>query len=298
MISIEVGICALNEEHNIKKILRDVSNQKSDIFKIKRILLISDGSQDKTTTYAKSLKLKNLKIIEHRERKGKSQRLTELFKMASADWLVLIDADIFLKNAYTMHNLILSGEKSGSTLVGGNPKKINTNSFTDRAMNVSAFLQEYVKEHIKNGDNVFSCHGRIMAIRSNHIKNMALPIMIQGNDAYIYFANLMSGGKFSFANNSIVLYKMPQTFCDFAKQERRFGNTINQQYKIFGEIALEEFRISKAIKFKSLFSALLKHGGWVFVYISYKILAKFYSPRKLELSSGMWDMAESTKRLE
>jgi glycosyltransferase involved in cell wall biosynthesis len=298
MISYEVGISAFNEESNIREILKDISKQKTNQFRLKQVLLISDGSTDSTVDYAKSLNLKKIKIIEGKKREGKSHRLTELFKMASADWLVLLDADVLLKDNKTIYNLLLSGLKNDATLIGGNPKKINTGTYTDRVMNVSAFLQEYIKEHLDGGNNVYSCHGRIMAINKNHIKNIPLPIMTIGNDAYIYFSNLNSGGKFIFASNSVVLYKMPQTFTDFAKQERRFGNTRGEQFKRFGDVADNEFSIGIELKIKAIILAILQHGLWVMAYILYKLAAKIYGPDASVISNGLWNTAETTKKLE
>src|SRR5581483_5630259 len=106
IITVDVGIPALNEELNIRRMLQSIGTQKQINYHIERIILLSDGSTDKTVQYAKSLKLPNLHIIEHRKRQGLAKAWYDLLHVAKADILVLLDADIELSNENTLAELV------------------------------------------------------------------------------------------------------------------------------------------------------------------------------------------------
>ena len=96
--TIWIGLPAFNEEKAIKKVLKSIINLKKKINKI-RVIIVNDGSKDKTLLNAKKFQKKlNIKIINNKKNKGLGNALYTLilfFKKKSIgnDKLVLMDCD-------------------------------------------------------------------------------------------------------------------------------------------------------------------------------------------------------------
>src|SRR3989344_6673402 len=105
-ITVSIGISAYNEEANIKKLLLSLLTQKRIGFKIKEIVILSDGSNDKTISLAKSVDSNLIKIIDRKIRRGKVIRQNEILKLINSDVLVLLDADVIPANNMLLRNLV------------------------------------------------------------------------------------------------------------------------------------------------------------------------------------------------
>ena len=96
--TIWIGLPAFNEEKAIKKVLKSIISLKKKINKI-RVIIVNDGSKDKTLLNAKKFQKKlNIKIINNKINKGLGNALYALiffFKKKSTgnDKLVLMDCD-------------------------------------------------------------------------------------------------------------------------------------------------------------------------------------------------------------
>ena len=96
--TIWIGLPAFNEEKAIKKVLKSIISLKKKINKI-RVIIVNDGSKDKTILNAKKFQKKlNIKIINNKKNKGLGNALYALilfFKKKSIgnDKLVLMDCD-------------------------------------------------------------------------------------------------------------------------------------------------------------------------------------------------------------
>ncbi len=288
---IEIGISALNEAKSIERLLHTIKDQEQSTYQITRVTVISDGSTDETVLIAKSTDLPNLMVIDSPERLGKSKRVTELVLNCEQDILVLIDADVSLGDRHALSRLVQPLLDSSATLTAGRPVKINTKRFTDRIMDVSQYMQDAVKAGIKNGHNVYACHGRLLALHREFFRTLDLPMSSVGNDAYLYFDNEKNGNGFAFVSDSIAYYKMPQSFHDFAKQQRRFSSTPNEQARIFGMKVLSEYRIPMRLKIDVITSALLKYHVYFLGYVIYRLAVRFI---RID-NKATWQVSESTK---
>jgi len=84
-------IPAYNEEKNIMKVLFEMNNYPQ-----LKVLLVDDGSRDKTAEIAKSMQAK---VLQHKKNKGKGEALNTGFKyilnsMKGTRYVVIIDADL------------------------------------------------------------------------------------------------------------------------------------------------------------------------------------------------------------
>src|SRR3989344_8272149 len=87
-----LSISAHNEGRNVLIFLRSVLEQVEIGFVLEKILVISDGSTDKTVEIARSLNHQKIEIRDYPERLGKSARLNEIYHDLASDILVQSDA--------------------------------------------------------------------------------------------------------------------------------------------------------------------------------------------------------------
>lgn len=292
-ISIEIGIPAYNESANIQTLLKSISNQVTMYCAVKTIYLLSDGSSDDTVAKAAELNIKNLRIIDSKERHGKSARMRELFSMAKTDYFLMFDADVVLANESVIDALVRPLLNRKVTLVSGHPVKVTTGTFEDKVMDVSQFLQDYIKDNLKNGQSVYACHGRAVGLKRELFENLELPFSSVGNDAYLYFFNMQNASGFEYCEQAKVMYKMPQSRRDFDKQKTRFSGTISEQAKLFGNSVYSEYKIPISLTIRALLIAFLKFHVYALVYFVWKLV-----PPKNEKAAAAWEVSESTKSLE
>ena len=86
-----VVVPAYNEEENIGKFLKELTK------KAKNIIVVDDGSTDRTSSIARKFKVK---LIRHRHNMGKSQAVITGIRAARSDAVVLIDGDNQLSPRY------------------------------------------------------------------------------------------------------------------------------------------------------------------------------------------------------
>lgn len=84
---------AYNEEKTIGKAIRLVARARIPGVK-KEIIVINDGSTDKTLISTKNVKVKGLKIINKHKNEGKGAAIIDGLKKASGNVIVIQDADL------------------------------------------------------------------------------------------------------------------------------------------------------------------------------------------------------------
>ncbi|MDD3808480.1 MAG: glycosyltransferase family 2 protein [Candidatus Pacebacteria bacterium] len=78
--------------YNAEKFIDNTINQLISSFPESEIIVINDGSQDKTLD--KINNYTNIKVINHTENLGKGRSLQDGFKTASKNFIVFTDADL------------------------------------------------------------------------------------------------------------------------------------------------------------------------------------------------------------
>src|SRR5258708_2724528 len=290
---IEIGIPAHNEEANIAHVLASIKDQSQDNFQIRQIVINSDGSTDATVSRALATGIKNLKVHDNPQRKGKPTRVGELLEDATADILVLLDADVRLASTQSLWELISPIVLHNAALVSGRPQKVMTSSSFDRIMDVSMHLQDYVKSRVNGGANVYACHGRILALHRKLYSSLVPFESWTGDDAHIYFYNQQLGGRFSYAKDAVVLFKMPQNLSDFFRQQSRFQDGRSQLAKRFGEKILTEYKVPVRVYLGAVFTAFAR---WPYPFLRYVAL-RLKGRRGYQPSLKAWVPSSTTKQL-
>lgn len=124
-MKISVVIPVFNEENTIREVIKSVQDVDID----KEIIVVDDGSTDKTKEILQNLKEDNVKVLFHDRNLGKGGALKTGFSHAKGDIIIPQDADFELApNEY--HGLIepiIKGYADvvyGSRFTGGRPRRV------------------------------------------------------------------------------------------------------------------------------------------------------------------------------
>ncbi|NOQ24309.1 MAG: glycosyltransferase [Bacteroidales bacterium] len=110
MVQISAIICAYNEEATVENILSSISK----ISRISEIIVINDGSLDKTEDIIKKIKTRiNIIDIHLPQNMGKGYALAKGVEISNSDYLVFIDADLSnltSKHVYQLVDPVINNE--------------------------------------------------------------------------------------------------------------------------------------------------------------------------------------------
>ncbi|MFH2021103.1 MAG: dolichyl-phosphate beta-glucosyltransferase [archaeon] len=130
MNSISIVIPAYNEENRIEATLKKISTY-FDKKKLKyEIVVVDDGSTDSTVKTVAQQNLKNLRIIQNNENKGKGYTIKKGFLASRMDYVLFSDADlstpikefeVFMNYVSDYDIIIGSRKKANSVLIVKQP---------------------------------------------------------------------------------------------------------------------------------------------------------------------------------
>ncbi len=297
MRKVTIGIPAYNEEQNIKILLKRIFEQKIRGAKLTQVVVISDGSTDRTVAVCKNIKDSRLKILDHKKRLGKMTRLNELLKLTKADILILLDADVLpVGNQFIQEiiNPIIRNKNIG--LVGADTESIRGSSFVEKVIAISHNFKRDIYKEIENGNNIYLCHGRARAFSKKFYSQLKWPNNFP-EDAYSYLTCLKNGFKFAFAPKAKVLFKSPTTLSDHFKQSARFIKGKKNLESFFSSsLVKHQYQIPKKLFIKSLVKFLIKSPLLMISYILISIFVKLISIR-YNVHQSKWEISLTSKRL-
>lgn len=295
-VLISVGIAAYNEEPNIKKVLTAILNQKETGWKLKEVLVLCDGCTDKTSTKAKEIQDKRITVIEDGKRKGKTQRLNELFQMFSGDILVMFDGDIGFSGNSVVTKLIQPFLKDDKVMVvGGNSRPYRPKTFVEKAVYATFSVFYESRKKIRKGNNIFGATGSILAGRSAFLKKMKLP-QIVSEDAFIYMTCISKKFKFKYVDNAVIYYKLPKNFSDYIKQVLRSNpeSVTVELEPYFGKKVHKEFHRPFSFYAKNVFMAFINNPIGVTTIMAINILCRPLHSLVIKNYNLNWFTAHST----
>jgi glycosyltransferase involved in cell wall biosynthesis len=297
--SISIGIPAYNEESNITylvtALLGQAQNLKDGV--VKELIVISDGSTDKTVELLKKIRDDRLRIISHKQRQGKVRTQNQIFRIAKSDILVLFDADVLPTNEDLLAEIIqpiLRNQKVG--LTSADTVSAEPRSVLEKIISDSHELKKIIYKRLHKGNTIYLCHGRAQAFSKELYSNLILP---EGypEDAFAYLSCLQRKLVFVFVPKTQVTFRSPAVLQDHFKQSIRFRSGQGKLKELFGkEFVEEQYRIP----FHLLVQAILQQ--WMskpFSTTSYILITLGVNVRLLFKNEYQirWQIATSSKKV-
>jgi biofilm PGA synthesis N-glycosyltransferase PgaC len=291
MLTVSIGVCAYNEERNIRACLDSIMQQSSR-FPIQEILVVSSGSNDGTDGIVRQFEGRDgrFRLLRQERREGKNSAINEFLKQAKGDILVLVNADNRLEEG-SLRYLLEPFEDEAVGVSGGHPVPVNSKDST------IGFAVHMLWEMHHRISLVHPKIGELMAFRR---LDKALPTTSQSDEDLIRIELEKRGLHGVYVAEAVVFNKGPTTVADFWKQRTRVN--IGEKYlKRWFDYQVPTWNR------RLLFTAMLgflgdnaRHPFRMAIAIGLEALARIYSSLYVALDKGdraVWNQVSSTKDL-
>jgi len=289
MINVSVGVCAYNEEKNIGNLLDRLLGIKSRKVNIKEIILVSDGSTDRTNEIISNFqrKSKKVKSIIRKKRYGKVNAINQILKKAKSQIIILESADNFPKNG-AFDKLVEPFKDKNAGITSGHIVPIN------KGNNFMTFLGKFMYKLHHEIALENPKYGEMIAFRKviKKIPNSAV------DEESIAMIITNKGYRGIYCPDAIVYNKTPTNIRDFIKQRRRIyaGHLeLKTKYKFHVPTVSNSTIFFQILKDKPY---LIKHFLKIKLAILLELYARFLGIIDLFIRKKhhyRWDIAYSTK---
>lgn len=296
-LKITIGISAYNEESNIHYLISALLSQKVTLGTVSQILIISDGSTDKTVEQSKQTADPKIQVLEHSERMGKVITQNELLKKAKGDVLILLDADVLPQNDQFLEELVqpfVLDSKVG--LVSANTISVPPRTFFEMVIADSHEFKKCMYERINAGDNIYTCHGRALGMSRAFYQHLKWP---EGypEDAYAYLTCIQKKFKYIYVAQTAIAFRSPATFEDHLYQSQRFlGGKKKLEQRFSPESVKKEYAIPLRLIVVCLAKYLLLKPVTTLTYLVIIFYIQCMSAGTSQYEQK-WRIARSSKRI-
>lgn len=300
-LRISVGIPAYNADKRIKNILESLINQKEENQSIKEIIIYSDGSSDSTVKECLKVKdkKKRLKIINASNRKGMAFGFKYMLSRFQGDLFIQLNDDIKISDRGLLDKIatpFILGDRVG--LVSGRLMPIESKNFLQKSINSTFKAYDHMKYSLNNGNNKFTCDGKILGLSREFIKTIKFPKSnkLLGNvDAFLYLSCITNNFRYIHVKKAEVYFRFPTTIKDYVRWNSRNNSNKILLKRTFGNMVEKVYK--KPIK-KLLIGILIEFVknpvGSVFIF-AIGLYGKYKSKKIAKDFNPTWDVVESTK---
>lgn len=265
-------IAAYNEEKCIAETINSISQQdyKGEL----EVIIVDDGSTDRTRDIILNSGMKNLRLILAKHR-GKAAALNSGLKEISNEFTITIDADTFLHpQAVTrIMKRIISDPLNTAAVAGCVLAKNSRESFMTRLQEWDYFMAiASVKRQQSLYQGTLVAQGSFSVYRTEAIKKInGWPECI-GEDIVLTWALIKAGYRIGFESSAIGFTEVPSRLKGFARQRRRWARGMIEGFKNHIDVLYKK-RVMAAylIALDLLFPVL--DFSYTFIYIPGVILA-------------------------
>ena len=298
--TVTVGIPAFNEEHNIENMLHSLTQQKLRKSVLKKIIVYSDNSTDRTNEIVARFAKKHstLTLIHGKTNKGKYFRVNQLFALCKTDVLVILDADLALVGSSFLENLTQAlVADSKALMMAAHIDLIRAESFVAKLLHTSFTFWDYTRLSVPNYDTSENFHGAATAYKKSFIKTVHIPTNLSDPHLYIYLSAKVHNG-FRYCRQAKVLQYPPTTVQDMKRLlNRSIGKRDVKLEKIFGKELIDSVHyIPRRYKIKAMWQCFLKYPFYTPLALALSFYLGRLKPDPKKLSSPIWEITTSTKR--
>jgi len=213
MHSVTVGVCAHNEEKNIKNSLSAISSQRVKDFRIDEILVVSSGSTDRTDEIVRKYMEKDqrVRLIVQEKREGKYSAVNLIIRESKGGIIALVNADnILAENALSYLLSPFRNDHVGMT--GGHPVPVNSPT------TITGFAVRMLWDLHHRLSLIAPKTGELIAFRN---LGFELPKGTNTDEDWIKMEIERRGYRVVYVPEAIVYNKGPETIEEFLKQRIR-----------------------------------------------------------------------------
>jgi biofilm PGA synthesis N-glycosyltransferase PgaC len=215
-----IGVCAYNEEKNIKALLGDILNQ-TGLPQDSEVIVVASGCTDNTVRIVREVADMDprVELIEEKNRTGKTNAINLILANCSAELLVLVGADIRLhKDSVSEILRAISDERVA--VAGGLP--VVENSGSSEVAKSAAIIWRVMRQtmtELGSAGELSFVMGELYCFRTNLLEH--IPPEVVNDDAYVATFARNRGLKVVHAAKANFVLKVPSSIPDYIAQRRR-----------------------------------------------------------------------------
>lgn len=293
MQTASVGVCAYNEERNIRQSLASISSQTLGNFILKEIIVVSSGSTDLTDAIVRDYASRDpgVRLVVQERREGKSSAVNLFMKEAKGDVLVLVNADNQLTDMALSRLLApLSNGRVG--IVGGHPVPINT----DRT--IVGFAVRMLWDMHHRLSLVSPKTGELIAFRNLGVR---IPPGTNTDEDWIRMEIERRGYVTAYAPDAVVLNKGPESIREFMIQRTRVDIGEKCMKKRYG-FTVPTWQIRSLMPaIQGLLKDNRRELSKVLGAVILELMARVYATAYVSMDKPdqyVWKIVDSTKKLD
>jgi len=224
-VKLTIGICAFNEERNIRQLLSDVLSQ-TNLPKDFQVIVVASGCTDNTPAIIREVAKEHdrVQLIEETKRSGKTGAINHILAKCESEVLALVDADIRLPRDCI--NEILRGFSDEEIcVVGAAPVVANPEDgpVAESASIIWRVMSRALRELSMRGELSYVM-GEMYCFRTRLVGK--IPNEIVNDDAYVATRARSKGLKVILAPRANFVTRVPSSIPDYVALRRRvtFGH--------------------------------------------------------------------------
>jgi glycosyltransferase involved in cell wall biosynthesis len=292
--TVDIGIPALNEEENIRQLLESLLSQSEKGFSLRKIFVCSDGSTDKTVTEVKKIKDQRIKLIIGKQRKGNGVRQNEILSLAQADSLVILNADILIKDKEFVARLVKPVLEGKADLVSPALCELPPRNFLEKVLALSLLVKKEAFENYNGGVNLLNCHGAARAFSQKLYRKLRFPQTV-GEDAFGFLFCLYHGFTYLYLPEAVCYFRLPGNFTDHQRQSLRYFATQKIMTSFFPKSFVQNaYHFPKKLLLQSFSYYVFKKPIHCLVYIIWLFTLRVKALFS-QSTSYTWEIAKSSK---
>jgi biofilm PGA synthesis N-glycosyltransferase PgaC len=293
MIQVSVGVCAYNEEGNIKQCLESITNQVLHDFNIAEIVVVSSASTDSTDQIVRDYTSidPRVKLVNQQTREGKSSAVNLFMREAVGDVLVLVNADNRLEED-TLNHLISPFMEEGIGMTGGHPVPVNSK---DTLVGFAVYMLWDMHHRLSL---ISPKTGELVAFRN---LDMQISPGINTDEDWIRMETEKKGLVTAYVPEALVRNKGPETLHDFWAQRTRVNigeKYMKRRYQFEVPTWQGEYLFPS---FLSFIKDNRRNLGKAIAAMSIEAMSRIFSSIYVAFDRGdpyIWEMVSSTKKLD
>ncbi|AFK22241.1 glycosyltransferase family 2 protein [Pyrococcus sp. ST04] len=233
--TVSVVIPAYNEEENIERAIKAVLSQD---YPVGEVIVVDDGSEDRTYEKAKSVNDPRVKVIRVRHG-GKAWALNHGIKIARGEVIVTTDADSFM--ARDAVRRLLERFYSDEVLAVGGQIRVVVESFLTLVQDIE-HLRIAMYRRARELDDLTLAPGPLSAFRKEALEKIGGIIESQVED-YATTKALKRFGKVVYSPKAKLFTRMPITLRELWEQRKRWflGDLNHLEFRDYVMLLLGDF---------------------------------------------------------
>jgi glycosyltransferase involved in cell wall biosynthesis len=293
--TVSVCIPAYNEEGGIGRLLTEILGQEHRHHRLGEVLVASDGSTDATVAEARLLSDARIRVTDDGERRGKSIRINQLLHAATGDVVVLMDADVVLRDPTFFDRVVRDFDPQRSGIAAPVARPLPATGWVGRSLAVSSAIVREVGAAWRPGEGVYlQFRGCCLVLGRDFARDVQLPPNLVNDDAFLYLQAGELGYRPQALTEATIWYLLPSTIRDHRGQSGRHKLGTAELARWFpAGVVRREYAVPRRLLMRAAAQQAVRRPVGLLGYLVLQVAA--LHPGGLSGRVARWTPAASTK---